>query len=275
MKITNLKKLNKKDLIVFDLDGTLAPTKAKMDAEMAGLMKQLLEAKRVAIIGGGKYELFKHQFLSELKVPKELLKKLSLFPVTSTVYLRYESGPRSSDLNAWKKVYAHNLTKEQIKKIYKAINAVLKEINYVPAKKVYGKTIENRGSQVTWSALGQDIVKVLGKKGVDAKNKWRDANTPVKLNIAKHLRMHLPDLEVHAAGHTSIDITKKGIDKAYGLKQIEKYLKVKIKNMVFIGDAIFPGGNDYAVVKTGVDYVPVKNPEDTKIVIKYILNSVL
>jgi phosphomannomutase len=125
MKITNFKKLNKKDLIVFDLDGTLAPTKAKMDKEMASLMKQLLETKRVAIVGGGKYELFKHQFLSELKVPKELLKKLSLFPVTSTVYLRYESGSQSSGRGGWKKVYAHNLTKEQIQRIYKAINARL------------------------------------------------------------------------------------------------------------------------------------------------------
>ena len=273
MKITNFKNIKNKDLIVFDLDGTLAPTKAPMDAEMAKLIKGLLEAKKVAIIGGGKYELFKHQFLNELDIPNELYKKLSLFPVTSTTYLKYQNGPRREGWGRWKKVYAHNLTKEQIQRIIKSINIVLKEINYVPAKKIYGKTIENRGSQVTWSALGQDIVKTLGKRGVEAKNRWRDQNTPVKLEIAMHLRKYLPDLEVHAAGHTSIDITKKGIDKAYGLKQIEKYLHVKIKNMLFVGDAIFPGGNDYAVVKTGVDYFPVKNPEETKKIIRHIVGG--
>jgi phosphomannomutase len=266
MKITNLKKLKEKDLIVFDLDGTLAPTKAQMDSEMSELIKRLLEVKKVAIIGGGKYELFKYQFLDRLRIPKELYKKLFLFPVTSTTFLRREG-------NAWKKVYAHNLTSAEIKKIFASINKVLEEINYVHPKKIYGKSIENRGSQVTWSALGQDIVKTLGKKGIEMKNKWRDENTPVKLKIAKHLREYLPNLEVHAAGHTSIDITKKGIDKAYGLRQIEKYLHVPIKKMLFLGDAIFKGGNDYAVTKTPVDYIPVKDPEDTKKVLRHILSG--
>ncbi len=263
MKITNLKKITNKDLIVFDLDGTLAPTKAKMDAEMNKLITELLSVKKVAIIGGGKYELFKHQFLNELTASKPLYKNLFLFPVTSTVFLRYQKS--------WKKVYEHKLSAVEIKNIYVAFHKALKDINYQHPKKVYGKVIENRGSQITWSALGQDVVKSLGKKGIELKNQWRDKNTPVKLKLAMRLRKYLPNLEVHAAGHTSIDITKKGIDKAYGLKQIEKYVGVKIKNMLFIGDAIFPGGNDYAVVKTGVDYVAVKDPEGTKKVVREIL----
>ncbi len=269
MKITNIKKLKPKDLIVFDLDGTLAPTKAQMDKEMAGLVKSLLKEKKVAIIGGGKFELFKYQFLDRLsasggKVSNDLYKKLFLFPVTSTTFLRHQG-------RAWKKVYAHNLSKSEVKKIMAAFKKVLEEINYQHPKKVYGKSIENRGSQITWSALGQDVVEILGKKGVELKNRWRDANTPLKLKIAKHLRKYLPGLEVHAAGHTSIDITKKGIDKAYGLKQIEKYLHVPIRKMLFVGDAIFPGGNDYAVTKTAVDYIPVKGPGDTKSIIRHLL----
>jgi HAD superfamily hydrolase (TIGR01484 family) len=266
-----MKNLNSKKLIVFDLDGTLAPTKAQMDQEMAELVKKLLEVKKVAIIGGGKLQLFKHQFLSQLKIPNELYHNLSLFPTTGTTYLKYQNGPHTFGRGKWKRVYAHDLSKEQVKKIRQAFAKVFKEINYVPAKKIYGKSIENRGSQVTWSALGQDVVKVLGKKGIELKNKWRDENTPLKLKIAMHLRKYLPDLEVHAAGHTSIDITKKGIDKGYGLRQMEKYLKVKIKDMLFVGDAIFPGGNDYAVVKTGVDYKKVKDPEETKKIIRQLI----
>jgi hypothetical protein len=265
MKITNLKKLNKKDLIVFDLDGTLAETKAPMDGEMAKLVEELLKLKKVAIIGGGKLELFKHQFLNEFRGSKQLYKQLSLFPTTGTTYLKYSSS--------WKKVYAHSLSKAEIKKIMASLAKVFKEINYQKPAKIYGKQIENRGSQVTWSALGQDVVKVLGKKGVELKNHWRDHNTPLKLKIATHLRKYLPNLEVHAAGHTSIDITKKGIDKAYGLRQMEKYLKVPIKQMLFVGDAIFPGGNDYAITKTKVDYIPVKNPGDTKKIIRHILEQ--
>lgn len=265
MKLTHQKSLKNKDLIVFDLDGTLAPSKSTIDKEMNSLIERLLIHKKVAVIGGGKLELFKHQLLNELKVPKELLKKLFLFPVTATSFFRYNNG--------WENVYTHNLTTEEVDKIMSAFTKVFKKINYQKPEKTYGKIIENRGSQITWSALGQDVVKVLGEKGVDLKNKWRDENTPLKLKIAKSLQEYLPNLEVHAAGYTSIDVTKKGIDKAYGLKQMEKFLKTKIKNMVFVGDAIFPGGNDYAITKTPIDYFAIKTPEDTKTVIRQILKQ--
>ena len=124
---------------------------------------------------------------------------------------------------------------------------------------------------MTFSALGQDVVKVLGKKGVKMKERWLKQNRALKMKIAKRVAKYLPRLEVHAAGFTSIDVTKKGIDKAYGLRQIEKQLGVKIKDMLFIGDAIFPGGNDYAVVRTGVDYMPVKGPAEAKKIIRAIL----
>ena len=91
------------------------------------------------------------------------------------------------------------------------------------------------------------------------------------MQIAKLVGKYLPELEVHAAGFTSIDVTKKGIDKAYGLRQIEKQLRVKIKDMVFIGDAIFPGGNDYAITKTPVAYMKVLGPEETKKIIRSLL----
>ncbi len=261
---SNANKFSAKDLVVFDLDGTLAKTKSPMDAEMAGLVAKLLAAKKVAVIGGGKYDLFKMQLLDELHLPAELLKNLFLFPTTSTSFYRYQRG--------WKKVYSHQLSKADRTKIIKTFDRVLKEINYVPPQKTYGQVIEDRGTQVTFSALGQDVVKVLGiEKGVALKDKWRDENTPVKLKIAKLMSKYLPHLEIRAAGHTSVDVTKKGIDKAFGLKQIEKYVHIPIKKMLFVGDSIFPGGNDYAVVKTKVDYVPVRGPEDAKQIIKAVL----
>ena len=262
MKIFKLDNLKPKKLIVFDLDGTLAPTKSVMDREMGKLMKRLLMAKRVAVIGGGKYQLFQEQFINELMVPKPLLKNLFLFPTTSTAFYRYA--------NSWKKVYSHQLSKSERAKIKQTFQKVFKEIGYSHPKKVYGQVIEDRGTQITFSALGQDVVRVLGKKGIGLKEKWKKENTPVKMKIAKLMAKYLPNFEVRAAGHTSVDVTKKGIDKAYGLKQIEKHLHVKIRDMLFIGDAIFPGGNDYAVVRTGVDYIKVKDPQETKKIIRHL-----
>lgn len=265
MKITNTQRLKFKKLIVFDLDGTLAPTKAVMDREMAKLMEQLLSVKKVAVIGGGKYELFKLQLLGPLKVSKPLFHRLYLFPTTSTAFYKYNQG--------WQNVYTHQLTKAERSNIIHTFQKVLKDINYKHPKKTYGKIIEDRGTQVTFSALGQDVVKALGKTGVKMKEDWLKQNKPLKMKIAGLVAKLLPNLEIHAAGFTSIDVTKKGIDKAYGLYQIEKQLGVKIKDMVFIGDAIFPGGNDYAVTKTKVDYVPVKGPQETKKIIRYIIGQ--
>src|SRR6266404_5849426 len=116
MKITNLNNIKPKQLIVFDLDGTLAPTKAAMDKEMSKLIEQLLKAKKVAVVGGGKYQLFQEQFLNEVKVPKALLKNLFLFPTTATSFYTHQNG--------WKKVYALELSKPEKKKILEAFKRV-------------------------------------------------------------------------------------------------------------------------------------------------------
>lgn len=265
MKITNLKKIGNKKMVVFDLDGTIALTKSPMDAEMAELFKGLLDSKKVAVISGGKLGLFKIQILNPLKGKRANLKNLFLFPNTGTAFYKYDGG--------WKNVYQLTLTKDEKKNIEKTFERVFAEVGYKHPSKVYGKVIEDRGSQVTFSALGQDVVAKLGIKGVRMKEAWRDKYSPLKLKMAKLMQKYLPDLEVRAAAFTSIDITKKGIDKSYGIRQMEKHLRVKAKDMLFVGDAIFPGGNDYAVVKTEADYYSVKSPEDTKQVIRSVIGE--
>ncbi len=252
-----------KELVIFDLDGTLTETKGYMKKDMAELLAKLLEKKKVAVIGGGKYSLFKTQFVSHFKYPKEILRNLFLFPTTSTAFYRYKGG--------WKQVYRLELSKRDRDRIKKAFKEVFKMAGYSHPAKVYGKVIEDRGTQVTFSALGQDVVAILGEKqGVKLKDKWKKENTPLKLKMAKMMQKLLPDLEVHSAGYTSIDVTQKGIDKAYGVRQIEKHLHIPVKKMVFVGDALYPGGNDYAARKSGVDCVQVAGPDETMDFIRFI-----
>lgn len=256
---------SKKKLIVFDLDGTLAETKSDITPSMAKALERLLEKKQVAVIGGGRYEQFKIQLISKLKLPGALLSRLYLFPTTATSFYRYEKK--------WREVYTLALTEKEKEKIRKAFAEVLKEIHYVPPPKVYGKIIEDRKTQMTYSFLGQDVVKQLGDEGVCLKKEWVRKYTPLKIKIARLVQKKLPELEVRAAGYTSIDVTQKGIDKAYGLKQIKKNLDIPIRDMVFIGDAIFPGGNDYAAKKTGVECIQVKGPAEVEKVIKRIIKE--
>ncbi|MBX4187263.1 MAG: HAD-IIB family hydrolase [Candidatus Doudnabacteria bacterium] len=259
MKISKPQRLLQKELIVFDLDGTLIRTKSPMDSQMSQLIGQLLAAKKVAIIGGGKYTVFQELFIKRLKANNELLKNLFLFPTTSTAFYKYNKG--------WKQVYSHQLSRQEVTQITKAFEDTFKEIGYKHPAKTYGKIIENRGTQVSFSVFGQDLVTALGNKGVRMKEQWLKNNLRLKMKIANLVQKKLPKFSVKAAGFTTIDVTKKGIDKAYGVRQIQKHLKIPIAKMLFVGDAIFPGGNDYAALKTGIDYVKVEGPEETKKII--------
>jgi hypothetical protein len=252
-----------KKLIVFDLDGTLVETKSNLDDEMAELLGRLLAQKQVAVIGGAKFERFRKDLVDKLNVSEELLNNLFLFPTTASSFYRYDNG--------WQEVYSDKFLKEEKDKIMEAFEKTFKEINYVQPEKIYGETIEDRGSQITFSALGQDVVAELGEEGVELKKKWRDENQELKLKLTETLQKNLPDFEVKAAGYTSIDITRKGIDKEYGIRQIQKHLNVSIGDMLFVGDALFDGGNDNAVLKTGVTSFSVKEVRDTKELIRYLL----
>ncbi|MBI4132248.1 MAG: HAD-IIB family hydrolase [Candidatus Sungbacteria bacterium] len=245
-----------KKLIVFDLDGTLTFSKAPIRRDMVRLLEKLLEQKTVAVIGGGRYEQFRQQFIGKAKFRKELMTKLPLFPTSAAAFYRWQNG--------WKKVYAYELSAPAKKKIFAAFREVFRKINYRHPQKVYGRVIEDRKTQITFSAVGQ-------KAPIPIKERWHGKNDKLRTRLAKLLAKKLPNLEVRTGGSTSIDVTRKGIDKAYGIRQIRKALRVGIKDMLFVGDRIFPGGNDYAVVRTGVDYVKVRGPAEAKKVIKFLL----
>jgi phosphomannomutase len=260
-----------KTLVVFDLDGTLTSSKMPMDTEMAQLVARLIAMKRVAVIGGGKFSLFKQQLIAPLlergspagsqlrKYSRKFFKNLFLFPTTSTAFYCYNRG--------WRSVYIHRLSKKERAEIKRAFQVVFKNVGYIHPKKVYGKIIEDRGTQITFSALGQHAPLAVKKRAKRSKS-----HEVLRRRIASELQKLLPDFDIRLGGLTSIDVTRKGIDKAYGLRQIKKYLRVPIKKMVFIGDDLSPGGNDYAVRNTGVDCVAVRGPKDTKRVIREIIS---
>jgi hydroxymethylpyrimidine pyrophosphatase-like HAD family hydrolase len=130
------------------------------------------------------------------------------------------------------------------------------------AEKSWGETIEDRGSQITYSALGQHAP-------LDEKSKW-DPDYGKRKKIKALLDTQLPAFSVRMGGATSIDVTKPGIDKAYGVRKQRDNLG-SLKEMIVIGDALFPGGNDYPAEQAGVVAIPVRGPEDTKRVVEAII----
>lgn len=241
--------LHAKKIIIFDLDGTLTPVKCEMEHAMRGLFSRLLEEKSVAVMSGGSFEQFEKQFLQGFSLRENELRNLFLFPTNTTRFYRF-------DKNGWELVYAEELAHEEAEKIFDAFHRGFKDVGYAEPENPYGETIENRGSQVTLSALGQKAPREL-------KEAW-DPDRAKRLAIAAAVKKYLPDHEVRVAGTTSIDVTRKGMDKAYGIAQIEKHLGFTKDEMLFVGDGLFPGGNDYPVLEAGVYSVAVSGPKETE-----------
>jgi phosphomannomutase len=242
-----------KKLIVFDLDGTLAESKAAIDKEMIKILNALIDVAKVAIISGGDWPQFEKQVLLHL-TNKKSFKNLSILPTCGTKFYQYKSG--------WKKLYSEDFTADEKKKIITSLNTAVEEQGFKP-EKIWGEQIEDRGSQITYSALGQQAP--LG-----AKKEW-DPGFAKRKKIQAALSITIPEFSVNLGGTTSVDITKPGIDKAYGIKKLKEILNIKKKEMIFIGDAIFPGGNDYPAKEAGVASVCVKDPNETKRVIEGII----
>jgi phosphomannomutase len=242
-----------KKLIVFDLDGTLAESKSSLDTEMASLLHDLLGIVKVAIISGGGWPQFEKQILSNLP-QDELLKNLSLLPTCGTQFYQYDGD--------WKKLYSEDFSKDEKKKIINELENALNTIDF-DIEKIWGDEIEDRGSQITYSALGQQAP-------IEEKIKW-DPDFSKRKKIQEILSVSIPEFAVHLGGTTSVDITKPGIDKGYGIMKLRDTLGIDIDEMIFIGDAIFPGGNDYPAKETGVVSIRIKDPEETKHVIEVIV----
>ena len=81
----------------------------------------------------------------------------------------------------------------------------------------------------------------------------------------------IPEFSVRLGGTTSIGVTKPGIDKAYGIRKLRDRLCIAISEMIFVGDALFPGGNDYPAKEAGVVCIQVRDPDETKRVIEAVI----
>ena len=241
-----------KKLIVFDLDGTLAESKSSLDAEMSALLGALLRIVKVAVISGGDWPQFHQQLLSNLP-QDEHLKNLSILPTCGTKFYRYQSN--------WDILYSEDFTTQEKQKIIASLDKAIDLSGFRP-ERVWGELIEDRGSQITFSALGQ-LAPLAEKK------KW-DPDFGKRKKMKVMLDTLIPEFSVRLGGATSVDVTKPGIDKGYGIRKLRDVLGVAITEMVFVGDALFPGGNDYPAKEAGALSIQVRDPDETKRVIEAI-----
>ena len=249
----------KKRVVIFDLDGTLTKSKSNLDREMAKLIAGLLQERFVAVTSGCSFHQFQNQFLNKLPHATNL-SNLFMFPTCSASGFYYDSKK-----GKYYRAYSHLMPTKAVKRIIKSFELVFARIGYSHPKRTYGAVYENRGSQLTFSALGQEAPLHL-------KQKW-DPDQKKRLKIRRLLSPLLPDFEITIGGTTSIDVTRKGVNKTLCVHKLIQRLHVTKKEMLFVGDALFKGGNDYIMKSAHIDCVPVSGPEETKKLVAGIIQS--
>jgi len=260
-----------KKLIAFDQDDTLNVTKLPIDAQMAALLAALLDRFRVCVISGTNWEVMRKNDIDPLPASANL-NNLTILPTTGTQYWRFVgTGDGEEALSdgqivdgGWKREYAYFLTEAQAAAVTNAIEEAARDLGYWCANPK-GEIIENRGSQVTFSALGQWA-------SPQDKHAW-DPDMQKRRRIVERIRPQLASLglKVGIGGATSIDVTLPDIDKAYGMRRLMEQTGLRKADILFVGDKLAPGGNDYPVKALGIDTIAVRSAEDTKLVVRGIL----
>lgn len=235
-------------LVAFDLDDTLAPSKSAIDPRIGDLLVALAERVQVAIISGGQLAQFTAQVIDLLPDSAAAVSdSFHLLPTCGTQYYRIDGdGIRT--------VYALSLTDDEKSRALTAVEEEARRLGLWESE-TWGEILEDRGSQITFSALGQ-------RAPLDAKTAW-DPTGEKKNTLRAAVAARIPDLEVRSGGSTSVDITHRGIDKAYGMNKLAEQTGIALDDMLFVGDRLDPDGNDYPVLAMGVTCHAVHGWEDT------------
>lgn len=232
--------------LVFDLDDTLAPSKSPLSDAMGAVLAELLAAHTVAVISGGRWEQFEAQLVRRLPAHADL-GALHLLPTCGAAYLRWRA-------DAWHTVHADVLTDAEVRSAASAIEDCARRLGLWEAE-VWGERIENRGAQVTFSALGQ-------LAPLEAKRGW-DPDGAKKERLRACVAAAVPGLEVRSGGSTSVDITRAGVDKAFGVRRFMAETGLGVEAVTFYGDRLDVGGNDYPVRSLGIRCIEVADDADT------------
>lgn len=245
-----------KSIVSFDLDSTLAESKLPVDAEMAELLARLLAVKKVAVISGASFNQMTKQVISLLSPEHANLANLYALPTNGNSLYSFSGS--------WEVAYTNPLSDEDKKQIFGAFERAFADLAYEQPAQVYGTLIEDRGAQLSFSGLGSEAPLTL-------KAVW-DPTHEKRAALKAAVEKYLPGFFVSIAGTTSVDVTR-GANKASGLLRFLDHLGAVPADMVFIGDAFYPGGNDESVESIGCEWRSVKSIAETKGIIRELLGE--
>ncbi|HMU12303.1 MAG TPA: HAD-IIB family hydrolase [Candidatus Nanoperiomorbaceae bacterium] len=248
-----------KKVLAFDIDETLNVAKTPMTTEMAETLAECMDYFQVCAISGQKFD----QFLRQLVEPMgqagtpERLANFHLMVAQGTQYYRFDI-----DKNDWELVYSHPLTDEEVAQMTAALETASKQTGNWHDNPA-GEIIENRISLVAFSALGQAATP-------EDKYAW-DPDMEKRKSIVAIAQKLAPQFEFEIGGTTTINVCRPGTNKVFGMTGLMEQLNVTKEDILYFGDMVQPGGNDYPVVQMGIDTIAVKKWQDTLFALRGIL----
>lgn len=237
--------------VVLDLDDTLAPSKQPVTPAMGAALCSLLTRVPVCIISGGLFRQIRTQVLDRLPATEGLLARLHVMPTCGTRSYVHQDG-------AWVATHTEDLDPEQVALVERVLESSARTLGlWRPTE--WGDLVEDRGGQVTYSGLGQ-------RAPVAEKQAW-DPDGSKRADLMSLVAAGLPGFEVRSGGSTSVDVTRAGIDKGHGIRRLLGLLDAAPHELLFVGDRLDEGGNDFPVLALGVPCVQVTAWPETLTVI--------
>lgn len=243
--------------VIFDMDDTLADSFTPPSEEILGKLLDLSRRIPIAIMSGAAFERMERDVLK--RVPKE--------PVEAQFYVFSDSAAQCHvwQKHRWQEAYTFPLTPQERLTIEHALKEAITESNLYEGEHNTSRILE-RDTSVAFTALQQGATQ-------DEKRAW-DPTGEKRHKLVAVLRAKLPDYEILIGGKTTIDVTRLGITKAYGVEWLARELDVKPQEMLFIGDGFYEGGNDAAVIPTGIQTREIASPKETEEVINDLLEKI-
>jgi HAD superfamily hydrolase (TIGR01484 family) len=239
----------KKRIIIADVDETICDSCQEISDEMAHQINSLIKK-------GFHFAFISGTTVKELQrmISSKVIEAHHILGTTGTNYTFVNNQGNNSDNNQrTKEIYNHSFTDEEKKNIFTVLEKLITQFN-IQSMTTKEDQLQDRDSQITLSAIGRNASLELKKK--------YDPDGLKRKEWINFIKEELNDYELKIGGTTSLDVTRKGLDKAWGIKEFAKYYNLPLNEIIYFGDKLYPGGNDYAASKI-VDCVAVKSPEDT------------
>jgi HAD superfamily hydrolase (TIGR01484 family) len=231
---------------LFDLDETLAQSMQAPHPAMMQAVNLLMTKVPVAIISGAGFDRIERDVLSQMP---HITSNLYIFPNSSSQCYLYRDG-------AWHMEYDHALTLDERNDVKTAIAECMQELEILRDTPSYGTQVVDREAQIAFTIVGLDAPK-------DFKYTW-DPDGNKRHIVVEALKRTLGDgFDILTGGASTIDITRRGVNKAYGVEWLATRLGIPTSDMLYVGDALYAGGNDEVVKKTGISTRQVTGPDET------------